>query len=113
MSFGTDYITKPLREKIEKLQEENKNLKSDLQEEGFVIFSQREDIVKLEKENKQLEGIIERNYHLSGFNDTGMDGCDVTWVIALQKLEAIKSIVDNGLFTNRDKIIKILEVLGE
>ena len=27
MSFGTDYITKPLREKIEKLQEENKQLR--------------------------------------------------------------------------------------
>ena len=46
------------------------------------------------EENKQLQGIIERNYHLSGFNDTGMDGCDVTWITGLKKLEAIKTRIE-------------------
>jgi len=66
------------------------------QEPTYVELVEKLEAIK--KENTHLKGIIERNYHLSEFNDTGMDGCDVEWVSALDKLEAIKPYIEHDFF---------------
>jgi len=55
MSFGTDFITKPLQEKIDCLLEENKELKQENMTLGYISKAFDKKIWKLEQENKQLK----------------------------------------------------------
>jgi len=44
-------------------------------------------IRELEAENKQLRYVLERNFHLPDFDDTGLDGCEYGKSIRKEVLE--------------------------